>query len=425
MRKEFIGYYPPSKSELDDIWKECVFIFDTNVLLNLYRYTKSTQDSFIKLLSLLKERIWIPHQVASEFFCNRIEVIASQSRAYDEISNIVNISKMCNELQKFRKHLTIDINSLEEVLKKADEQIKAILDKAKKNHPDYMEEDAILNHLLDLFDGKVGAPYDDAELKKLYDIAQKRFEKKIPPGYKDIKKEGEKKYNDYIVWSQILEYSKKDKTPIILVTDDRKEDWWYEYQGKTIGPRPELLNEIYKVSEVMLYMYKPDRFMELAQDYTSIGEQKEAVKELKVTEPLDISDSPETTQMKIEKLKKAYNEYIRQHGLNNKSNYNSNAVINLDNDENLTMFERLKFEMSNSNKFAIDILVEWFYRNYIKLNLIEYDTMEGKYAYKNGEPVDIELILARKFPGATYEMIQKAQDILTLKGTEFVEGNMY
>lgn len=52
-------------------------------------------------------------------------------------------------------------------------------------------------------------------------------------------------YGDLIVWKQVIQKSKKDKINIILVTDDLKEDWWLKINGKTIGPRFELIKEFH------------------------------------------------------------------------------------------------------------------------------------------------------------------------------------
>lgn len=43
MKKDFIGYYDLSDSELDQIWKDGIFSFDANTLLNLYRYSEETR----------------------------------------------------------------------------------------------------------------------------------------------------------------------------------------------------------------------------------------------------------------------------------------------------------------------------------------------------------------------------------------------
>lgn len=66
--KGFIGY---SNEEFIDLWQKATFVVDTNVLLNFYKYThnESTQSLFKVLLDLKENgRLWIPHQVALEYF---------------------------------------------------------------------------------------------------------------------------------------------------------------------------------------------------------------------------------------------------------------------------------------------------------------------------------------------------------------------
>lgn len=46
MRNKFFGYYKPTKEELAAMWNECIFVFDTSTLLNIYRYTPETREDF-------------------------------------------------------------------------------------------------------------------------------------------------------------------------------------------------------------------------------------------------------------------------------------------------------------------------------------------------------------------------------------------
>jgi hypothetical protein len=62
MRNIFPGYYRPTDEEFYKMWQECIFVFDANVLLNLYRYSPDTRDELLDVLERLKDRIWIPHQ---------------------------------------------------------------------------------------------------------------------------------------------------------------------------------------------------------------------------------------------------------------------------------------------------------------------------------------------------------------------------
>jgi hypothetical protein len=68
----------------------------------------------------------------------------------------------------------------------------------------------------------------------------------------------------------------------LLVTADRKEDWWWREQGKTIGPHPELVREIKREGSVELFwMYSSVQFVEHANKYSSASVSIESVAEIK------------------------------------------------------------------------------------------------------------------------------------------------
>ncbi|MDZ7696045.1 MAG: PIN-like domain-containing protein [Deltaproteobacteria bacterium] len=78
-------------------------------------------------------------------------------------------------------------------------------------------------------------------------------------------------FGDLIVWKQVLEHSIEIDKGIVLVTDDKKEDWWERFKGKTVGPRPELVKEFKDNANNTFHMYQADRFLELARE--NLGEQ--------------------------------------------------------------------------------------------------------------------------------------------------------
>ena len=80
MKTLFKEYFYPSDADIKDVWDNSLIVFDTCSLLNLYRYTEKTRESFIKILESYKERLWIPYQVAMEFLQEKKEVIKSQER---------------------------------------------------------------------------------------------------------------------------------------------------------------------------------------------------------------------------------------------------------------------------------------------------------------------------------------------------------
>ncbi|MDW7668705.1 MAG: PIN-like domain-containing protein, partial [Bacillota bacterium] len=97
--------------------------------------------------------------------------------------------------------------------------------------------------------------------------------------YKDSNKE-DNKFGDFIIWKEIINYSKKFKTPIIFITEDNKEDWWCKVHGETIGPRNELIKEFNDETGEKIYIYKLNRFIEFASKTLKIDENKRALKEI-------------------------------------------------------------------------------------------------------------------------------------------------
>ena len=55
MKKTFLEYNPLSKEIIKELWDNAIFVFDTNVLLNLYRYSDETSMKFLETISKLKE----------------------------------------------------------------------------------------------------------------------------------------------------------------------------------------------------------------------------------------------------------------------------------------------------------------------------------------------------------------------------------
>ena len=54
MKEIFNGYYKLSENEIKTLWDNALFVFDTNVLLNLYRYQSPTRDSLLGVIELVR-----------------------------------------------------------------------------------------------------------------------------------------------------------------------------------------------------------------------------------------------------------------------------------------------------------------------------------------------------------------------------------
>ena len=270
MRKLFPGYYRPEVNELSHKFKECIFCFDTNVLLNLYRYTPESRDNLFKVLQALNNRIWLPHQAGLEYQRNRAKELLGQIGQCSILEGMIDTT--IDKVEQLRRSNLFTVNTLIEPIKKDLTAIKVKLQKKKEKKPDLMMGDPVFDAVTELFDGKVGNPYTAEEYKDIYKKGKERYESKIPPGYMDMEKKNPNdtdQFGDLVLWFQILDFAKGKAVPIILITDDAKEDWWREVGGEKLGPRPELVDEFLAVTggNKWFYMYSTEQFLKYAKEY--------------------------------------------------------------------------------------------------------------------------------------------------------------
>lgn len=300
MKGLFPEFDPRRDRNFQEIWSNCVFVFDANVLLNIYRYQADTRDQLLSIIEKIKPRIWIPYHVALEFNRNRLRVIASQGSKFSEVRAILlkYHSKLRIELEALnlhRRHSVIEISNVLSEIERVISGFASSLDELEANQPKLTDNDPLKDRIEELFHKHVGdPPKDQTELNQLYDAARKRYEKKIPPGYMDDAKEGDflhrgliyqPKFGDYVVWREILAFAEAQKLDsLIFITDDAKEDWWWkETMGgdKILGPRPELIEEARSFGIRDFLMYSPDRFLEYSKELLNASVSTEALADVR------------------------------------------------------------------------------------------------------------------------------------------------
>jgi hypothetical protein len=294
MKDVFREFYKYSDPEIKKMWDECIFVFDTNVLLDLYRFSMDTSKKYIKILKKLKdkEKIWMPYQVGLEFHKRRIPLISDLKNSYLELKNIFD-SSISNAQKKIndKYHEEHPFVDLKKIYKELNDCLKIIddeIDKNERKHPDWFTKDSILSELNNIFKENIGKEYSEDKLKEIYEKGEIRYSKLIPPGYEDEStKKDEKKYGDLIIWYQIIEKAKEIKKPIIFVTRDKKEDWWWKQSGNTIGPRYELKKEIFDEAKINFHMYDSERFLEYAYKYYNETIDKSILDEIKKIKNLE------------------------------------------------------------------------------------------------------------------------------------------
>lgn len=282
MEDLFIGFYRPDEKEFKELWENCHFVFDANMLLNVYRYSELARETLIEVFQKLNERIWIPHQVGIEYHFHVLEEIKGQEKKYDELQNIIRTktTQIEEEYKSFSlRHSNLKMD--EKLLKSFQDSVNELcndLENQKENHPDL---NITKNEIMKVFTNKVGSPYDQEQIEKIENEGEIRYDLKQPPGFRDIKKEGiryhdertyQQKYGDLILWNQLIDYSKDKEIPIIFITDDRKDDWWNSINGEKVGPSPQLLQEFKKKTNGnKFYMYQPKQFLGFINNFLDIG----------------------------------------------------------------------------------------------------------------------------------------------------------
>lgn len=269
MKKKFDWCLTPSKEELDLAWSEGTLTVDTNVLLDLYRYHEDTRNSLLQSLQKFEGKKWLSHQAATEFFRNRAKVIISSEKAFkqahEETEKLsASLATAITQLKGNRIIPSTLAIELESGISPLISQAQSKIAEAKESYPKFLQDDPILNQLLALFDGAVGDDFAEEDKKKHEEHAEQRKKDKIPPGYLDDGKDEDRPYGDYYLWRQVIEHAKSESRPVVLVTSERKKDWWEEISGKTVGPRPELLKEAREVAGQRILIYQTERFLEHA-----------------------------------------------------------------------------------------------------------------------------------------------------------------
>lgn len=286
MKDLFPGHFKESDENIREVWETSLFVFDANILLNLYRYSDTTRNEFLRILDKVKDRAWLPHRAAEEYLDNRLSVIDQQERSYDD--TVKSIESLKRDLENSRQHPFVSKNIMNKVSSVFDELCNELKDN-KSVHTNRISSDEIKDSIARIFENSVGHPYDKERIEKLITEGEERYTQKIPPGFKDGSKSGDseiflekcRKYGDLIVWTQVIDKAIELNKGVVLVTDDKKEDWWEKFKGKTIGPRPELVKEFKDRANQTFHMYQADRFLELARE--NLGEQvsEEIVEEIR------------------------------------------------------------------------------------------------------------------------------------------------
>jgi predicted nucleic acid-binding protein len=298
----FRGYFRPTKDNFDNLWSECLFSFDSSILIALYESSEETRKKFFDVLAKINDRIWLPHQVASEYFSKRArKIITNQDSIKKLESSLEKANAAYSNVEEYYAELVQAHPELRQIgiittMAALDDSIRQELEKVITVE---LADDPILKELADRFDNKVGNPYSENQLEELVVLAEARCQKSIPPGFTDYVPGGQNSFGDVLIWFQLIDKVNESSSPIVFTTKDMKEDWWLtDKSRRRYGPRAELIQEMYDKTGKDFYLYSLSGFMSYASQLFDVAMSDALMDEVEQIDELPVTTSVQSMSSK-------------------------------------------------------------------------------------------------------------------------------
>jgi len=314
----FISHWRTPKEQLQSALESSLIVLDSSVLLDLYRVTPTARVEMIRSLNAVKDRIWIPHQVALEFHRNRIDAAQDQLDFYNETCKSLESAKnqALQKLNEFANRCALGVSEKGALKKPIEKAFNVAIQGVRLHEGKFdltigrvLNEDPVLEELASLFDGRVGPAMSEQDLEAAEAEAKRRKVEQIPPGYKD----GRKRKNaagDYIVWEQTLLEAELRRIPVVIVSNDDKEDWVTKRSDFSMGPREELVREMEGRAGVTFRLVKFSSFLEATNSSsTSAAVSRETLSQAKMASRQ--SDRRATRIIISEEQAEGYLDFLR------------------------------------------------------------------------------------------------------------------
>ena len=271
-----------STKSIKDLCEEnYLIIIDTNVLLNIYNFSPEFSSFSLQCLEAIKDNIILPATVYLEYSkhrqklyrqmynrINKVHEITSKevAKAGNSIMNIVNHLEYLKLPNLSNVKLALE-NKLEEINNEFEDYFvdnKELSLIAKQWEKDFLEE-----YVLGLKENKkILSEPNQEEIYNWCEEGVRRYKKEVPPGFKDAsKKEGIRKYNDLIIWKEILRFAQNQEKNIIFVTDDVKRDWWDKDECGEIVLHQSLVNEFKRTGQEIIAITSNELYKQISDTY--------------------------------------------------------------------------------------------------------------------------------------------------------------
>lgn len=272
----FAASIPQTTADVDEALTTGLLSLDANVLLNFYRYSPNARDSLVAVLRAAGDRVWVSHQAAREFWRNRCSAIDDRNRATEQLHVAIskNDSAASAAVSLWVKQTAVSQETQQQVhaaLSEGYRQAREVIDAEVEGAGAVSYDtgsDSVLTVLLDLLSAHVGPPLPQDEHTKALEEGARRAKEQIPPGFRDAEKSEsggpDGPSGDYLVWLQSVAEAHTRDLPLVMVTADEKDDWWWKHRTSFMGPRRELVEEFAQHSDKKVFMLRPVQLIERA-----------------------------------------------------------------------------------------------------------------------------------------------------------------
>ena len=241
MKKHFPGFYTYTKQEQKKLIGESTIVFGASVLLDLLKI--SYGKDFLEIVSkeIAPERLWLPYDTAWLYHERLATVIDEQVRNVDSAASALN--RLNNSFSDNGQHPYIS-DTLRLDFDKMMNQLKDALGKDRDFLLGHLNNSTLRKRIDELFQGRIGEPYDQSQLEQLYQESEERHKQRRHPsidfsGSKNIRI----RHHRLIVWKQIERYAKEEQKPIVLVLNRITPNWFFIYNDAMVRPHQNLINE--------------------------------------------------------------------------------------------------------------------------------------------------------------------------------------
>ncbi|RAO37099.1 hypothetical protein ONO23_01289 [Micromonospora noduli] len=285
----FTHFLLPSDETVRVALTSGLIVLDTNVLLSAYRFAAKAREELLSTLQGVADRVWVPYQVGLEFHRNRPAVMAERRGIYEALLNDIkpHQESIQSELEGKLLHLSNraaltedERDGLLTQLRQVFEPLRGSIVRLSNDHaPEGKAEDTVLARLQQIVGDRIGDNFDKTNEADARAEAERRAKDKIPPGFKDAAKPGGG-YGDYYLWRQTLDEAKRRSiTHLVLVTGDKKEDWYLRVRGETVSALPALTDELHRFCGAQLVLMDTQTLLVRAKQYLNADVSSETIRQ--------------------------------------------------------------------------------------------------------------------------------------------------